>query len=111
MFQILLSLGDGERHGYGIMRDIADRTDGEMRVGAATLYRCIKRMLEAGLIVETDERPDPRLDDERRRYYRLSELGERLARDEAARLVKLLQSACGKRFLDIPGLAPLGGKA
>ena len=105
MFQILLSLMDGERHGYSIMREIADRTDGDVKVGAATLYRCIKRMLEAGLIVETDERPDPELDDQRRRYYRLSEFGERVAREEAQRLAKLVESAYRKSLLDAPGFA------
>jgi DNA-binding PadR family transcriptional regulator len=108
-FQILLSLVDGERHGYSIMRDIADRTDDEMKVGAATLYRCIKRMVDAGLIVETAARPDPALDDERRRYYRLTQLGERVTREEAQRLAKLVESAYHKRLLDSPGFAPLGG--
>src|ERR1051326_5406463 len=85
MFQIMLSLIDGERHGYSIMRDIAQRTEGEVRIGAATLYRCIKRMVDTGLIAETDERPDPDLDDERRRYYRLTDTGQRAARNEAKR--------------------------
>jgi DNA-binding PadR family transcriptional regulator len=102
MFQIMLSLLDGERHGYSIMRDISHRTDGEVHVGAATLYRCIKRMLETGLILETAERPDPELDDERRRYYRLTELGERVARTEAQRLAKLVEAAYRKNLLDTP---------
>jgi DNA-binding PadR family transcriptional regulator len=105
MFQIMLSLTDGERHGYSIMRDIATRTDGDVRIGAATLYRCIKRMLETGLIVETDERPDPDLDDERRRYYRLTQIGEGVAKEEAQRLAKLVEAAYRKSLLDSPGRA------
>jgi DNA-binding PadR family transcriptional regulator len=105
MFQIMLSLIDGERHGYSIMRDIAQRTEGEVQVGAATLYRCIKRMVDTGLIVETEERPDPELDDERRRYYRLTEMGQRAARDEAKRLARLVESAYRKSLLDRPALA------
>ncbi len=71
VFHILLALADGERHGYSIMQEIAVQTGGALRIGPTTLYRSIKRMLEDGLIVEVDERPDPELDDERRRYYRL----------------------------------------
>jgi DNA-binding PadR family transcriptional regulator len=97
MFQILLSLRDGERHGYSIMRDIADRTEGDMRVGAATLYRSIKRMVAAGLIQETDERPDPEMDDERRRYYRLTALGRRVLAAESARLEELVRAVHAKR--------------
>lgn len=105
MFQILLSLRDGERHGYSIMCDIRDRTDREVQIGPATLYRCIKRLLDAGLIVETDARPDPALDDERRRYYRMTDLGERVAREEAQRLVKLVQAAYRKNLVDAPGFS------
>lgn len=105
MFQILLSLVDGERHGYSIMRDIATRTEGEVQLGAATLYRCIKRLLETGLIVVSDQRPDPELDDERRRYYRITEQGEEVARQEALRLARVVQSAYRKRLIDAPELA------
>jgi DNA-binding PadR family transcriptional regulator len=104
-FQILLSLVDGERHGYSIMRDIAQRTDGEVKVGAATLYRCIKRMVDSGVIVECDARPDPELDDERRRYYRLTQLGETVTRNEAQRLAKLVEAAYQKRLLEKPEFA------
>ena len=103
MFQVLLALHGGERHGYGIMREIAERTQGQERIGAATLYRTIKRLLEASFIEETVERPDPELDDERRRYYRVTGLGEQVARDEALRLAKLLESAYQKRLLERPG--------
>jgi DNA-binding PadR family transcriptional regulator len=87
------------------MREIADRTEDDVRLGAATLYRCIKRLLEAGLIVESAQRPDPELDDERRRYYRLTEVGEEVTRREAQRLARLVQSAYRKRLIDAPGFA------
>src|SRR5688572_33201841 len=73
VFQILVALADQDRHGYAIMQDVAARTDGAMKLSPGTLYGSIKRMLEEGLIVELDERPDPDEDDERRRYYRRSE--------------------------------------
>jgi DNA-binding PadR family transcriptional regulator len=92
-FHVLLALADGERHGYAILQEIAGRTDGEVRLGPGTLYRTIQRLLEQGLIVETEERPDPELDDERRRYYRLTPLGTRAARAEAARLTRLVRLA------------------
>src|SRR5579885_3073479 len=79
VFHILLALADGERHGYGIMQEIAAATDGQMRIGPGTLYRSIKQMLAAGMIEESDERPDPELDDERRRYYRLTSFGRQVA--------------------------------
>jgi DNA-binding PadR family transcriptional regulator len=99
MFQILLALADGERHGYGIMREIATRTGGGLRLGPGTLYGSIKRLLEAGLIAESTERPDPDLDDERRRYYRLTAPGRQAAQMEAARLEQLVHSARAKRLL------------
>src|SRR5579859_2941150 len=80
VFHILLALADSERHVYGIMRDIAERTQGSVRMGPGTLYGTIQRMLADGLIVVADERPDPAHDDERRRYYRLSDLGLRVDR-------------------------------
>jgi DNA-binding PadR family transcriptional regulator len=93
LFQILVALADRERHGYGIMQDIAARTDGKMRLSPGTLYGSIKRMLEQGLIQESDERPDPELDDERRRYYRITEFGRRVAGAETERLSKLVSQA------------------
>ncbi len=75
VFNILLALADGEKHGYAIMIEVEENTQGEVKMGPGTLYGSIKRMLGAGLIEETDERPDPELDDERRRYYRLSGSG------------------------------------
>lgn len=98
VFHILLALADGERHGYSIMQEIAAQTQGKFRIGPTTLYRSIKQMLEASLIVETDERPDPALDDERRRYYRLTTFGKRVALAEIQRFertIALAQSLAG----------------
>jgi len=103
MFHILLALADKERHGYEIMREVDERTEGKMRVGPGTLYGSIKRMLNDGLIEELDERPDPDLDDERRRYYRLSDFGRRVAIAEAERLDKLVKSARSKKLLSARG--------
>src|ERR671932_1479007 len=77
VLHILLALADGERHGYGIMREVEGRTGGETRLGPGTLYGSIKRMLADGLIEESDERPDPEMDDQRRRYYRITDFGRR----------------------------------
>jgi len=94
VFQILVALTDRERHGYGIMQDIADRTGGKFRMSPGTLYGTIKRMLEQELIEETnEERPDPALDDERRRYYRITAFGRRVTGMEAERLSKLVNQA------------------
>jgi len=97
VFHILLALAGEERHGYGIMLDVAKQTDGALQLGPGTLYGCLKRMLTAGLIEESDERPDPDLDDERRRYYRLKSLGERAVRAEAERIATALAAAKSKR--------------
>jgi DNA-binding PadR family transcriptional regulator len=86
VFHILLALADEERHGYGIMQDVAHQTGDALQLGPGTLYGCLKRMLAAGLVEESDERPDPALDDERRRYYRMTALGKRVVRAEALRL-------------------------
>ena len=99
IFQILLALSDGERHGYGIMQEIAARTGGAFRIGPGTLYGSIKRLLAEDLIVEAAERPDPALDDERRRYYRLTERGRQVALAEAERLAHLVADARAKRLL------------
>ena len=99
VLHILLSLADGERHGYGIMREVEDRTGGETRLGPGTLYGSIKRMLADGLIEESDDRPDPELDDERRRYYRLTDFGRRVAGAEAERLASLVGTARSKKIL------------
>ncbi|HEY6408722.1 MAG TPA: PadR family transcriptional regulator [Ktedonobacteraceae bacterium] len=104
MFHILLALADGERHGYSIMQEIAAQTQGKMRIGPTTLYRSIKSMLAEGLIGEVDERPDPALDDERRRYYRLTPFGQRVAVAEAQRLEQAVAVARTKPVLG--GLMP-----
>jgi DNA-binding PadR family transcriptional regulator len=93
VFQILVALADQDRHGYAIMQDVAERTGGEMKLSPGTLYGSIKRMLEDGLIVELDDRPDPENDDERRRYYRLTRSGREVARAETDRLTTLLRQA------------------
>ena len=100
VFHILLALGDADRHGYAIIQDIADRTDGAIRLSAGTLYRSIQRMLDDGLIVEPRERPAPEDDDERRRYYRITALGSAVAKAEARRLANLVRMARAR------GLAP-----
>ncbi|HEV7893106.1 MAG TPA: PadR family transcriptional regulator [Pyrinomonadaceae bacterium] len=99
VFHVLLALADAERHGYGIIKEVEARTEGRVRLGPGTLYGSIKRMLEEGLIEESDERPDSALDDERRRYYRLTGFGRRVASAEAGRLEGLVASARAKRLL------------
>jgi DNA-binding PadR family transcriptional regulator len=96
MFHILLSLADGERHGYALKREIARRTDGQLTLGPGVLYGSIARLLAQGLIEESDERPDPHLDDERRRYYRLSAVGLKVAQAETARMRDLVQLAAAR---------------
>ena len=99
VFHILLALADGERHGYAIMREVEALTDGKMRIGPGTLYGSIKRLLAGGLIEESDERPDPELDDERRRYYRLTDFGQWVVTAEAERLLHLVRQARLKKLL------------
>jgi DNA-binding PadR family transcriptional regulator len=96
VFHILLALAGEERHGYGIMQDVARQTGGALQLGPGTLYGCLKRMLAAGLVEESDERPDPALDDERRRYYRMTALGKRAVRAEAQRLTRAVMAARAK---------------
>src|SRR5437667_3772643 len=98
-FHILIALADDDRHGYAIIQDVAARTGGELKLSAGTLYRSIQRMLEQGLIVETRSRPAPELDDERRRYYRITSLGTAVARAEARRLADLVKLARAKGFV------------
>jgi DNA-binding PadR family transcriptional regulator len=99
VFNILLALADGEKHGYGIMLEVEANTAGQMLMGPGTLYGSIKRMLKAGLIEETDERPDPELDDQRRRYYRLTGIGQRVLQLEAERLASQVRVARAKNLL------------
>jgi DNA-binding PadR family transcriptional regulator len=93
VFHILIALADRDRHGYSIMQDVAARTDGKVQLSAGTLYSSIRRMLEQGLIDELAESPDPSSTDERRRYYRLTRFGRRVAAAEVDRLNALVQQA------------------
>jgi DNA-binding PadR family transcriptional regulator len=101
-FQILLALADEERHGYAIKREVESRTGGDVQLGPGTLYGSIKRMVASGLIEESDERPDPDLDDERRRYYCITSLGRKVAVAEARRMERLVGIARAKRLLGRP---------
>ena len=92
-FQILVSLADQDRHGYNIMQEVAERTRGEVRLHAGTLYAALKRLLADGLVRELDERPDGQSHDARRRYYRLTARGRLRAEDEARRLAELVRQA------------------
>lgn len=99
VFHILLALADGEKHGYGIMKEVSQHTEGSIRLGPGTLYGSIGRMLESGLIEAAPERPDPEMDDERRRYYRLTDFGARVVAAESHRLARLLRIAQAKQVL------------
>ena len=92
-FAILLVLRDGEKHGYAILREVNETTAGAVRLLPGTLYNLVRRMLEDGWIEESGERPDPQIDDERRRYYRLTALGEQAAAQEAERLARMVSLA------------------
>ena len=107
VFNIMLALADGEKHGYGIMLEVEANTDGQITMGPGTLYGSIKRMLKAGLIEECDERADPKMDDQRRRYYRLTGMGQQVLRLEAERLASQVQVARAKNLL-ADGLARSG---
>lgn len=105
MFHVLLALADGEKHGYAILKEVERRTDCKVRLSAGTLYGIIKRLNGEGWIVESNKRPAASLDDERRRYYRLTELGRRVAVTEAKRLEELLEMARNKNLFAKPKLA------
>ncbi|MDQ2843109.1 MAG: PadR family transcriptional regulator [Acidobacteriota bacterium] len=111
VFHILLALADGELHGYGIMQDVGRQTNDLLQLGPGTLYGCLKRMVAAGLVIESDERPDPLLDDERRRYYRMTELGQRVVRAEAERLATAVRAAKGKQLLPLRKAALVGERS
>ena len=100
-FQILLALVDGERHGYAIMKEVAEHSEGTVRLGPGTLYGSLKRLLEAGLVAEGAERADPPMDTERRRYYRLTDLGLSVARAEARRLDAMVRAARRKNLIGV----------
>lgn len=99
VFHILMALADEDRHGYAIIQDVLARTNGEVRLSPATLYRSIQKMLDDDLIAEVNERPAPELDDERRRYYRLTRTGRAAAKDEANRLADLVRMARASGFV------------
>ena len=98
VFHVLMALADEDRHGYGIIQEVLTRTGGAVRLSPGTLYRSIQRMLEDELIVEVNERPAPELDDERRRYYRITAFGRAVARAEANRLHELVRLARASGF-------------
>ena len=99
VFHILLALTDGEKHGYAIMKDVEVQTSGRIKMGPGTLYGSIKRMLAARLIEESGERPAPELDDERRRYYRITAQGQSVVAAESQRLARAVKTAQEKGIL------------
>jgi DNA-binding PadR family transcriptional regulator len=105
MFHVLLALADDEMHGYAILKEVERRTEGKVRLSAGTLYGIIKRLNGEGWIMESSKRPAAGLDDERRRYYRLTELGRQVAVTEARRLEELLEMARNKNLFTKPKLA------
>ena len=105
VFHILLALADGERHGYAIGQDVAVQADGRLDLGPGTLHGCLKRMLAAALVEESDVRPDPALDDERRRYYRLTRLGRRTLEAEVARLAQAVSAARSRKRVLASGVS------
>ena len=98
-FHVMLSLANQEQHGYGIMQEVLERTDGKVRLLPATLYGTLKRLINEGLLEESSERPDPALDDSRRRYYRLTKLGNQVLAAESERLEDLVKVIRAKRRL------------
>ncbi|MGD8404888.1 MAG: PadR family transcriptional regulator [Anaerolineales bacterium] len=101
VFNILLTLANSEKHGYGIMLEVEANTNGQVLMGPGTLYGSIKRMLKAGLIEESDERADPEMDDQRRKYYRLTDLGRRVLNMEAERLASQVMIAKVKNVFGV----------
>ena len=93
VFHILVALADGEAHGYAIMQTVVEKSLGTVRMGAGTLYGAISRLLEEGLVEESEERPDPKIDDARRRYYRLTDFGARVLAAETKRMADLVRAA------------------
>ena len=102
VFEILLSLADGERHGYDVMQEVERRTGGKTVIRPGSLYRALHRLLERGLVEELDESPDPGNDDERRRYYRISDAGLEALREETERMSSAVEAARAKRLMRAP---------
>jgi DNA-binding PadR family transcriptional regulator len=109
VLDIMVALGEEELHGYAIMQEVRRRTQGRRRLAPGTLYRSLRQMEERGWVVEAEERPEPGLDDERRRYYRLTELGKKVAMAELERLESLVGAARSKGF--VPSARPSGAGA
>ena len=109
VLDIMLALGNEEMHGYAIMQEVKRRTNGQRRLAPGTLYRSLKQMHERGLLEESEERPEPGLDDERRRYYRLTDLGRKVALAEVERLEGLVRAGRSKGF--VPSGRPSGAGA
>jgi len=109
VFHVLLALAGGERHGYAIMQEVAESTGGKIKMGPGTLYGTVKRLIESRLLEESDERPDAQLDDERRRYYRLTGAGEQVVRAEARRYADIVAMARGKKLIGKAALVSLPG--
>jgi DNA-binding PadR family transcriptional regulator len=105
-FAILLALRDGEKHGYAILREVNETTQGTVRLLPGTLYNLVRRMLEDRWIEESDQRPDPQIDDERRRYYRLTALGQQVVSHEAERLAQMVNLARQRGLLSYFSDAP-----
>lgn len=105
-YHVLLALADGDQHGYSVMREVATSSGNQVRLGPGTLYAAINRLRAEGLVEESDERPDPRIDDQRRRYYRLTDFGRRVARAESVRLAQLVDVARDKKLLPALTEAP-----
>ena len=109
VLDIMVALGNEELHGYAIMQEVRRRTDGQRRLAPGTLYRSLKQMEQRGWVAQSEERPEPSLDDERRRYYRLTEFGRRVALAEVERLEGLVGAARSRGF--IPSVRPSGADA
>lgn len=99
MFHVMLSLADGEKHGYAMLKEVAERTEGKVELSTGTLYGIIKRLVSEGMIETSDNRPSPDEDDDRRRYYRLTEFGRRVAIAETERLEEIISVARSKNLL------------
>jgi DNA-binding PadR family transcriptional regulator len=99
VLDIMVALGNEELHGYAIMGEVRRRTDGQRRLAPGTLYRSLKQMEQRGWVAQSEERPEPALDDERRRYYRLTEFGRRVALAEVERLEGLVGAARSRGFI------------
>jgi DNA-binding PadR family transcriptional regulator len=102
VLHVLLALADGDKHGYAIIKEVRRRTDGDVELGASSLYAVLKRLVSDGVVAETDERPDPALDDERRRYYRLTRFGRAVVIAELTRLDDILAQGRAKRLVPAP---------